>query len=91
MTFSNVRSHIGGLHIGDFVTFYTKGEERTVSGRVTKLVFGETQGDYCDVILDVDGMEYIFGTGGHLGETWTCESGSEEWFVERVNCPHHGH
>jgi hypothetical protein len=73
-------AHIGHCHVGDFATFYTYGEARSVSGRVVGLQFGETQGDYHTVTLDSDGMPYHFGTGGHLGDTWTTESGSEQWF-----------
>jgi hypothetical protein len=73
-------SHIGGCKLGDVVTFYTKGEERSVTGYVTRLNFGEYQGDYCDVEVLVDGMTYVFGTGGHLGQSWTTEGGTEEWF-----------
>lgn len=76
------RPVIGGIHQGDTVTFFTQGEARKVTGRVTALVFGTHQGDYAHVVIDVDGMLYEFGTGGHLGETWTTESGSEQWFPE---------
>jgi hypothetical protein len=76
-----MRSHIGGLRKGDRVTFSTFGEERSVSGIVTALSFGGYQGDYCDITLDADGMNYTFGTGGHLGSSWTTESGGQEWFV----------
>ena len=76
------QSRIGHCHIGDVVTFFTKNEERSVTGRVTRLEFGKTQWDYAQVYIDVDGMEYCFGTGGHLGETWTTESGKEQWFKQ---------
>ena len=78
------RACIGGLHKGDTVSFFTQGEERKVTGVVTKLVFGEHQGDYAEVHVSVDGMSYTFGTDGHLGQTWTTESesGTEQWFVE---------
>jgi hypothetical protein len=72
---------VNGLCINDWPTFYTKGEERSVTGRVVRIDHGAYDGDYATVYLDVDGMEYAFGTGGHLGNTWTTESGSEEWFM----------
>jgi len=78
------KSRIGGCHVGDWVTFYTSPADgaRSVTGKVIRLEFGETQGDYATVYLDVDGMTYAFGTGGHLGETWTSESGQFQWFKE---------
>lgn len=76
------KAHINGLHVGDLVTFYTQGEERSVTGRITKLTFGKHQMDYASITLNVDGMSYEFGTGGHLGLTWTTESGREQWFCD---------
>jgi hypothetical protein len=37
----DTRPRIGGLHFGDTVSFFTKGEERKVTGQVTRVVHGE--------------------------------------------------
>lgn len=75
-------SHVGGLHKGDTVTF--SASERSVTGLVTGLNLPAYQNDYGEVHILADGMPYTFGTGGHLGTTWTTESGSQEWFVDRL-------
>jgi hypothetical protein len=70
------------LTAGNVVRFFTRGENRAVTGTVTA-IDGEYP-DYVTVTVDIDGMTYHFGTGGHLGTSWTTESGSEEWFCEVV-------
>lgn len=75
-------THVGGLHKGDTVTFATA--ERSVTGLVTALRPPNYQGDYAEVYMTVDGMNYCFGTGGHLGKTWTTEGGMDQWFMDRL-------
>ena len=80
-------SIVNGLAVGDKARFFT--HEREVFGTVTNLHFGPTQGGYHDITLDVDGMDYRFGTGGHLGQTWAlageCEGPTcETWWHEKL-------
>ena len=77
------RPRVNGLRAGDVVEFSTA-DDVSVSGTVTKLTFGTYQGDYCDVHVDVDGMNYVFGTGGHLGTSWTTDDGSQVWFARVI-------
>lgn len=71
------RARINSVYMGDVVTFETA--TRSVTGTVTSLVFSEDQGGYQHILIEMDGMTYMFGTGGHLGNTWTTEGGTEEW------------
>lgn len=76
----DLKPNIGGLHVGDVVEFTSECGEFTIAGKVTALHFGAYPGDYQDIALDADGMEYCFGTGGHLGSHWTTDAGLQMWF-----------
>jgi hypothetical protein len=88
MTVKTIKQNqINGIAKGDTVKCFTYAEERSVTGVVTAVNRFHTVGywkhsDYASITVDVDGMPYEFGTGGHLGETWTTESGATQWFVE---------
>jgi hypothetical protein len=74
-------SHIGNIHKGDTVEF-SGPDTQSFYGVCVALEFGESQNDYASVTIELtDGTKQIFGTGGHLGNTWTAYDGSHQWFV----------
>jgi hypothetical protein len=82
MTITPRKAHIGHVSQGDTVTFNGPDDD-SITGIVTTLVFGAYQGDYCHITVNADGMLYEFGTGGHLGDTWTTGNGTDQWFLQR--------
>lgn len=73
------------VRTGQKVRFFTYAEEQSVTGTVTAKHKGYHPYGYKDVILESNaGDTWCFGTGGHLGDTWTTDAGTQEWFCEEA-------